>query len=57
MQLPERPPAHDQWSAGQSLAEYALILSLILLVAVAALTFFGREINSILSLIAGQIQN
>lgn len=34
---------------GQGLAEYALILSLIAIVAIAALIFLGGEISSILS--------
>jgi Flp pilus assembly pilin Flp len=41
--------------SGQSVAEYALIVSLIMLVAIAALTFFGSQIDTILSLIAVQI--
>jgi Flp pilus assembly pilin Flp len=40
---------------GQSLAEYALIVSLIVIVALVALTFFGTQINDILSIIADQI--
>lgn len=40
---------------GQSLAEYALIVTLIVLVALVALTFFGSQIDDILSLIAQQI--
>jgi Flp pilus assembly pilin Flp len=46
----ERP---DQ--RGQSLAEYALIVSLIVIVALVALTFFGTQINDILSIIADTI--
>lgn len=34
---------------GQGLAEYALILALIAIVAILALTFLGRQISSILS--------
>ena len=41
--------------AGQSLAEYALIVSLIVIVALVALTFFGSQIDSILSIIADEI--
>jgi Flp pilus assembly pilin Flp len=41
--------------AGQSLAEYALIVTLIVIVALVALTFFGTQINDILSIIADQI--
>ena len=40
---------------GQSLAEYALIVALIVIVALVALTFFGDQINDILSAIADQI--
>ena len=40
---------------GQSLAEYALIVALIVIVAMVALTFFGTQINDILSLIADTI--
>ena len=40
---------------GQSLAEYALIVSLIVIVALVALTFFGTQISDILSIIADTI--
>lgn len=40
---------------GQSLAEYALIVTLIVIVAMVALTFFGTQISDILSVIADQI--
>lgn len=40
---------------GQSLAEYALIVALIVIVALVALTFFGSQISDILSAIADQI--
>lgn len=43
-QLPRR------WTqAGQGLAEYALILALIAVLAIAAITFLGGSINSMLS--------
>jgi Flp pilus assembly pilin Flp len=42
-------------SGGQSLAEYALIVALIVIVALVALTFFGTQINDILSIISNQI--
>lgn len=42
-------------SSGQSLAEYALIVALIVIVALVALTLFGTQINDILSIIANQI--
>ena len=41
--------------SGQSLAEYALIVALIVIVALVALTLFGTQINDILSAIANQI--
>jgi Flp pilus assembly pilin Flp len=40
---------------GQSLAEYALIVALIVIVALVALTLFGTQINDILSIISHQI--
>jgi len=40
---------------GQGLAEYALILALIVVVAIAALVFLGTNISSILSTIAANI--
>jgi pilus assembly protein Flp/PilA len=40
---------------GQTLAEYALVLALIAVVAVAALTLLGGNIASILTSIAGSI--
>jgi Flp pilus assembly pilin Flp len=42
-------------AAGQSLAEYVLIVALIVIVALVALTFFGTQINDILSAISQQI--
>jgi Flp pilus assembly pilin Flp len=47
-------PLRDK-ERGQSLAEYALIVALIVLVALVALTFFGTQINDILSIIADRI--
>jgi Flp pilus assembly pilin Flp len=43
------------WESGQGLAEYALILSLIVVIAVAALLFLGTNISAILSTIAQRI--
>ena len=43
--------------SGQSLAEYALIVTLIVIVALVALTLFGSQINDILSMIANQINS
>jgi pilus assembly protein Flp/PilA len=40
---------------GQGLAEYALILALIAIVAIAALLFLGGQISSILSTIGATI--
>jgi Flp pilus assembly pilin Flp len=40
---------------GQSLAEYALIVALIVIVALVALTLFGTQINDILSIVRNQI--
>ena len=42
-------------SDGQSLAEYALILALIAIVAIAALLFLGGQISDILSAIGAAI--
>lgn len=41
---------------GQSLAEYALIVTLIVIVAMVALTFFGTQIEDVLSVIADTIK-
>ena len=40
---------------GQGLAEYALILALIAIIAIAALIFLGEQISEILSTIGVQI--
>ncbi len=40
---------------GQGLAEYALILSLIAIIAIGALVFLGGEISSILSSIGAAV--
>ena len=40
---------------GQSLAEYVLIVALIVILALVALTLFGTQINDILSIIADTI--
>jgi pilus assembly protein Flp/PilA len=42
-------PSLDSDEQGQGLAEYALILALIAIIAIAALIFLGGEISSILS--------
>jgi len=49
--LPQQ--AHDE--DGQGLAEYALILALIAVVAIAALIFLGSQVGSILSYIGAAI--
>lgn len=40
---------------GQGLAEYALILALIAVIAIAALVFLGTQISAILSSVGGSI--
>ncbi len=40
---------------GQGLAEYALILALIAVLAIAAVTFLGTQINAILSSVGNSI--
>jgi pilus assembly protein Flp/PilA len=46
---------HDE--RGQGLAEYALILGLIAIVAIIALIFMGSQISSKLSVIGSQLQS
>ena len=46
-------PASDE--EGQGLAEYALILALIAVVAIIALIFLGNQISGILNDVAGNI--
>jgi pilus assembly protein Flp/PilA len=48
-------PVRESGEEGQSLAEYALILALIAVVAIAALLFLGGQISAILSTIGAQI--
>ena len=45
----------DRDERGQGLAEYALILALIAVLAIAAVTFLGGQINSILSGVGNSI--
>jgi pilus assembly protein Flp/PilA len=45
--------AHDQ--RGQGLTEYALILALIAVVAIAALSLFGNKVTSVLSTVARSV--
>ena len=40
---------HPDAERGQGLAEYALILSLIAIVAIAALAFFGMQVSGVLT--------
>jgi Flp pilus assembly pilin Flp len=47
----------ERRQSGQSLAEYALIVALVVIVALVALSFFGTQIDDILRTIAEQIQN
>jgi pilus assembly protein Flp/PilA len=42
---------------GQGLAEYALILALIAVVAIVALIFMGSQVSSKLSVIGSQLQS
>ena len=48
-----RPPKSQQ--AGQGLVEYALILVLIAIVAIAALAFFGTAVSGYLSTIGNSV--
>jgi len=43
--------AADEGATGQGLAEYALILALIAVIAIVALLFLGQSISSVLSTI------
>jgi pilus assembly protein Flp/PilA len=45
----------DRDERGQGLAEYALILALIAVLAIAAVTFLGGQINGILSSVGNSI--
>lgn len=45
----------DRDERGQGLAEYALILALIAVLAIAAVTFLGGQINTILSSVGNSI--
>ena len=49
------PAALSRRERGQGLVEYTLILSLIAIVALVALSFFGSQISDLLSTIAQQI--
>ncbi len=44
-----RIPQHPDAERGQGLAEYALILAFIAIVAIAALAFFGVQLSSVLT--------
>jgi pilus assembly protein Flp/PilA len=45
----------DRDEEGQGLAEYALILSLIAIVAVVALIFLGGQVNTMLSTVGNSV--
>lgn len=45
----------DRDEAGQGLAEYALILSLIAIVAIFALAFLGSNVSSLLSTVGNSV--
>ena len=47
--------ASDRSEQGQGLAEYALILALIAVLAITAVLFLGGQINSILSAVGNAI--
>jgi pilus assembly protein Flp/PilA len=50
----------DRWSdeeSGQGLAEYALILALIAIVAIAALLFMGSQVSDKLSVIGSTLES
>ncbi len=51
--LAAKRPAHGE--EGQGLAEYALILALIAIVAILSLIFLGDTINDLMSLIGSNI--
>jgi len=42
---------------GQDLTEYALIIALIVILAIAALTFLGGNIGNVLNSVAGSLAN
>lgn len=53
--IPESLSAVVRRQDGQGLAEYALILALIAIIAIAALVFLGTQISTILSTIGANI--
>ena len=54
--LLDRYSSRDE-EAGQGLAEYALILGLIAVVAIVALLFLGGQVSDKLSVIGGTLQS
>ena len=52
---PRRSGQPPWGEAGQGLAEYALILALIAIIAIAALAFFGGNLQSTLSMIGNSV--
>lgn len=53
--MPGRAGAVTRAERGQALAEFALILSLIVILSIVALLLMGDQISAILSTIAGQL--
>jgi Flp pilus assembly pilin Flp len=53
VQLPREIPGSRE--GGQTLAEYALVLSLIAILAIVALMFLGGQVNAILSSIGNDL--
>ena len=54
---PGTPQGKRESEAGQGLAEYALILALIAIVAVVSLAFFGHSVSGLLSGIGSSVAN
>lgn len=55
--LHHAPREERHTERGQALAEYVLIVSLIVIVALVALAFFGAELSDVLSTIADTIHD
>ena len=53
--MTRRPVPPESVEAGQTLAEYALILSLIAILAILALVFVGGQINVLLSTVGNSV--
>ena len=52
---PEKRPDDSEGESGQGLAEYALILALIAIVAVVSLAFFGHSVSQLLTTIGTSV--